>query len=448
MEIKRRKSAEVIDITPLECPKCGETADPEDAFCGDCGYDLLQELPILCPTCGKAAATNQFFCRTCGTSLVADTAEHSEAVTAPLDAARVEEVSGRQPSRPRRGYGRAMKVAVGLLAVVAIGIASWYLLRGPDLAPYDEGMRAISAWAEDLQGSANDVTGPEDLASLSESIGDSADDLSDIENEVGDLDAPEHHAALLALIAAETNLLEEVQRLSELPSADVNANELVEVEDLSEEVVSTFAAALDLRQPDPTPASPTFDETPLTSALLDLAEYRKEVIRERARITKANKRRAGELETLKAFTGDVDGIVERYSTARAELSNWITTTDAGRTWQEAYQVLDQGSSQRAQLRDELASLEAPSAFTSVRSDLLAIMDRAVEAMGAASRGMAEFQYDWSYWHYTETPGWQEFEQATDEITSSYNSSLNTYEELKSELTKRLSKQTPPPELPD
>jgi hypothetical protein len=62
--------------------------------------------------------------------------------------------------------------------------------------------------------------------------------------------------------------------------------------------------------------------------------------------------------------------------------------------------------------------------------------------------MAEFQYDWTYWHYTETPGWQEFEQTTDEITRSYNSALSTYEALKTKLTKKLSKQIALPKLPD
>ena len=369
MEIKRKKSAEVFDISPLECPRCSETVDAEDAFCGECGYDLLQELPILCPTCGKAAPTNQSFCRTCGTSLVADPADPAGVTLAPIDSVGVEEDRRSEPERSQRTFRRAMKVSIGLLVVAAIGIGVWYLLRGPDLAPYDDGLRAIGVWAEDLQDLVSDVDGPEELDLLSNSLADAGDGLSEIRDDASELDAPEHRAALLTLVTAEKDLLDEVQRLAGLPSADVNASEFDEVEGLNEEVASAFAVALDL-QPDPAPVPPELDEGHLTSALVELADYRKEVVLERARIAKVNKRRAEDLETVQAFTGDMDGIIERYSTARAELSNWITATDAGRTWQEAYQVLDQGSSQRGQLRDEMASLEAPPAFTTVRSDLL------------------------------------------------------------------------------
>jgi hypothetical protein len=76
------------------------------------------------------------------------------------------------------------------------------------------------------------------------------------------------------------------------------------------------------------------------------------------------------------------------------------------------------------------------------------MDAAIDAMGAASRGMAEYQFDWSYWDFRDTPGWQEFERVTSDITERFATTLSAYESTKGQVLKELNTRTPLPELPD
>lgn len=67
---EKGKGKESAAKAPKEavCPQCDHPVDPEDAFCGKCGFRLKG--PSACPECGAELAADDRFCRVCGTTLV------------------------------------------------------------------------------------------------------------------------------------------------------------------------------------------------------------------------------------------------------------------------------------------------------------------------------------------------------------------------------------------
>jgi hypothetical protein len=75
------------------------------------------------------------------------------------------------------------------------------------------------------------------------------------------------------------------------------------------------------------------------------------------------------------------------------------------------------------LRDEASRLSAPAVFAGDKTAILAVMDQAIAATEAASRGISEYQYSDYHLAYDETPGWLEFEEASDAISDAYARAL-------------------------
>lgn len=461
---RQHDDAEVIDISPLTCPGCRRNVELEDAYCQSCGTSLLETKPRLCGNCGHALGQESVFCPSCGTKT------DSEGIGGPPASPEVPPSDPTVPQMPpvprtaaipaallstsadlapRRRRGRkTIALIASLLLVLAAAAAAWFFfLRPPDLTVYDAEMKNAATIAEGVEDGLQDLENPGDLPAFATVLDSAQDDLGDVDKAAQSLEDAEHHAALVEVVETEDALLAEMARLATLPSGSIEASEFSSLPELVDEFETAYAAAQALRVAPGTPSEIELSHNILERTLYDLAEYRKEVIAERARITRANRERAKELAATRAFIGEFDGIVARYADSRTELSDWIEETNAGATFYEAYQTLDQQQARRTELRDELAALEAPAEFADAKTELLGIMDTAIDAMGAASRGMAEYQYDWSYWDFRDTPGWQQFESATSDITTRFSATLSDYEATKESVLKKLSKKTPLPDLP-
>jgi flagellar biosynthesis chaperone FliJ len=327
--------------------------------------------------------------------------------------------------------------------------AAWYLFfRPPDLSTFDAQIGRTVALADDIQVLLSGLQGPDDLPTFARAMQSSHKELEGIKKRAQGIEDTEHRSALVTVLDSENELLLELGRLAELPSAAIDESEFSLLPELVREFESAYKAAQSLRPVDGTPTSLHLRPENLERSLYDLAAYRRDVLAERARIRRQNQARAEQLASIEAFVGSLDGVIARYATARTELSDWIEETNAGRTWAEAYQVLDQQQARRIQLREELSALEAPAEFGETKTELLGIMDAAIDAMGAASRGMAEYQYDWSYWDFRDTPGWREFEKVTSDITNRLETTLYHYEATKEEVLSKLRTRKPLPALPD
>ena len=151
---------------------------------------------------------------------------------------------------------------------------------------------------------------------------------------------------------------------------------------------------------------------------------------------------------MQSFTGSFDGILSRYSASRDELGDWASkVATEGATYTEAYQVLEQQADRRRQLRDELAALSAPAEFATARASILSVMDSAITATEDASRGISEYQSDYTYSSYDQTPGWTSFHETSLQIADDYGSAMSTYERDKQTIIARLSKREPLPKSP-
>lgn len=453
MTQEMEQPARMIDLTPLGCTQCGHEVQAEDAYCEGCGHALLEEKPQMCLTCGKPLHAEATFCSGCGKQ-VEVVEEALRQPTDPLPRAPVEtnpspeETAEPVATRPQLKRRIAIAAAASII-VAGLAIAAWFfLLRGPDLTTYDAGFSDAMSAAERVEDEMASLNRPAELDAFAREVRSAERDAEKVESDLVAIESEDHRLALEELVTAEREVFSEFIRLATLPSAEVNNGEFSSLRSLLADFDTSFSATQELRTSDGVPGAIDLDAAPLRRALLDLAAYRERVLEQRARIKRHNSARAAELATVEAFVGEFDGIVGRYAASRTELSDWIESTNAGATWDEAYTTLGQQQERRSALRAELAGLETPAEFTEAKNGLLSIMDQAIDAVGAASRGMREYQFDWSYWDFRETPGWIEFESATDTISSELSSVLGAYEATKSEVIGRLSHHKELPELPD
>lgn len=471
MEFQSR-DAEVIDITPLSCPRCQRTVELADAYCDSCGTSLLEIQPHLCGNCGRGLGDESTFCPGCGAR--ADTGLSESTVTipparegptlddpptvtapavttptiVPPDTTVIAPTDDLEPQPERNRKKLLAWTGATFFLLAALGATWFFFLRAPDLTIYDSELKNASAVSEDVQDALGEITDPASLPAFAASVSAAREQFGEIQKDVQALANETHREALLEVVDTGEGLLAEMERLATLPSGAIDESEFSSLPELLNDYETAYAAAQRLRSVEGTPAEMDLELHVLERTLYDLSAYRKEVIADRARITRENKERTVRLATAKAFIGDFDGIIARYSDSRTELSEWITGTNAGATFYEAYQTLDQQQARRVELREELSALESPAQFSRSKSELLGIMDTAIDAMGAASRGMAEYEYTWSYWDFRDTPGWQQFESATSDITRRLSATLADYESTKSSVVRKLRKKTALPPLPD
>lgn len=438
---------EVIDISPITCPRCRTTVAVEDAYCLTCGYNLLESLTTLCPHCGKALPEDAAFCSSCGKGV---------AVTEPLPVT----IRDREPEQeaissvaitpqPRRSR---LKVAVAALSIIVLlagaGLAGWWFLIRTDFTDFDRAIDNAVVLAAAVQEETDSVRGPEDLDALEGDLSDLDGDLEAIRVAGGQADGADLRAAVARVADAQEAYLDELIRLAGLRSAEADPSEYGRSDELKDELDAALLAASALHE-GAWSDLPQLSPTRLTAALSDLAEYRKEVLKQREVIKKKNAARAEQLATVRGFTGQVDGLIGRYTEARADLQTWADGAYAGNaSIFEGYQVLEQNVELRQQIRSELAALSPPDPFSDDVQALISVIDEAITATESAIRGLDEYMYSWRYRQVRDTPGWQQFQNATDSISDRYESAVDSYETDKAAEIKRLEKKLPLPELPE
>lgn len=438
---------DVIDISPIRCSRCQTTVAVEDAYCLACGHNLLKSLTTLCPHCGKALPEDAAYCSSCGNGIAPIESAPATTVVRAADATNIDALEPEPPARRRRL--KLAIVAVSMLMLIAGSVfAGWWFLVRTDFTNFDRAIDSAIDLAVAVQAATDAVGGPEDLDGLEAELSALQDDLELIRIAGGEADGSDLRAAVTAVVDAEGAYLEEGIRLAALPSAEAHPSEYARAEELKDEVNAAFVAAAALHEgtwSDPPQLSPTR----LTAALSDLAEYRKEVLKEREAIKKKNAARAEQLAAVRGFTGQVDGLIERYTDARGDLQVWADGAYAGKaTILEGYQVLEQNVALREQIRSELAGLNPPDPFGDDVQSLISVIDEAIAATQSGLRGLDEYLYSWKYRQVRDTPGWQQFQNASGPISDRYESAVNAYEMDKATEIGRLEKKIPLPELPD
>lgn len=351
------------------------------------------------------------------------------------------------PVARRRRWPYAVALA-GILIVAGGASGGWYWsTRGPDLGAFDAGLANAVQVAGRVQTDIDGIGDKGSPSGLAVELRTNARGLASLQLAVQDVSPTKHRIALMSVVLAGQEYIEELERVVAIPPSRPLAGELTQLPRLAGALNAAVRNAGALNSRD-SRVLPTADPGALVRRLTARRTAWVMYTRRVASVRRANKARAAQLEAVRSFTGQFDGVIGRYSAARNDLARWIDKVNTqGATFIEAYQVLGQQAALRQQLRDEASRLGAPSLFASDRTATLAIMDHAIAATEAASRGVAEYQYDDSYAVYDESPGWLEFEAASTEISGAYTTAISNYDAHKKLTFERLARKQPLPPPP-
>jgi hypothetical protein len=353
------------------------------------------------------------------------------------------------PRRRRRWPFVVAGVAVALVAVLGAG-AAYMFTRGPDLAAFRSGLHQTAELSLSLQAETERVDAPAGLPGFRSALAESARRLDALERSAQAVEQTRYRLALLDAIDAGRRYVAELESLSVLDRELAPAGRDARALELAGEAERAFDAAAALDSDRTIVRQPALSPTPLTSVLTERHGAWTDYEQALAAAKLERHQQQAKLASLQGFTGRMDGIIGRYQDARDELADWIAQVNSeGTTFSEAYGVLYQQEERRSKLREELALVHAAAAFVVDQQALLGIMDDSVSALSAASRGIAEYQGDegYSYARYSDTPGWQDFSQASDEIADRLDQVLGSYGVRKDSLVARLSKQVRLPKPP-
>jgi hypothetical protein len=121
-----------------------------------------------------------------------------------------------------------------------------------------------------------------------------------------------------------------------------------------------------------------------------------------------------------SYSDAMSGYLTQYDELRSATDDWTQMVETdGTTFDEAYQFLGDASASRQNIKNSMAGLSAPSPLEGPQSSLENVLAKSVQAMDSASSGIATYQYDYSYPDYKLTPGWQQFQSASGEISDEY-----------------------------
>jgi hypothetical protein len=374
---------------------------------------------------------------------VLDVLEEQSAALAPsADAEPLFAPLGEALLTPKRiGRRRWFWIGIVVAFVVAIGAGgavAWMALHhAPDFRSYDRGVQETASIAASVQVATGDLRAVSNLPAFGRILTTRDGDLSATEAQARSLPDSRQREVLLAAVNAERAYLAELERLVSLSPKARTPGQLQRVSSLAHTLDGALAAAILLHATRPPLALVSLDPTALTR-LASVSHF--SYVANRARLAAANRARIRQLVAAQSFATQTDAIMSRYSSSRTDLSNWIADVNAyGATYDEAYGQLSQQSQVRSQLRSELASFKAPLALVADQQGLLAVIDRAVNAMNAAVQGISQYQTGsyGSYSSYDQTPGWQQFESESAAVTQQYADASTKYQSDKAALLSHL-----------
>ena len=137
-----------------------------------------------------------------------------------------------------------------------------------------------------------------------------------------------------------------------------------------------------------------------------------------------------DLSRLKDYRVKMDGQLRTYSSLRGELSNWIDRVEdpsAYITYDEAYTVLGQASSDRYTVRDTMNKLDKPGEVVPAHQSLLAVIGSGIAAVDAAFQAFSDAQYCETVCYYRDSSGWARFRSESTRITAAYAAAVDSWQ---------------------
>lgn len=149
----------------------------------------------------------------------------------------------------------------------------------------------------------------------------------------------------------------------------------------------------------------------------------------RGRYDEAVATRRAEIAAISIYRSAMDQRLDRYGDLRGDLSNFIDRVeypDNSVSYDEGYQVLSDAQFQRQLVRDEMVGLAVPSGVADVHNRIVAVLEDAISATGAAYEGTLDAEYCTSTCYYADTPGWQRFRSESSRITEEFDAAVGAW----------------------
>jgi hypothetical protein len=135
------------------------------------------------------------------------------------------------------------------------------------------------------------------------------------------------------------------------------------------------------------------------------------------------------LAAVNAYANPMRDLLGRYSGLRSDLDNWTDQLDLRVVYlSEALLVVGEAASDRRDVGNQMRALNPPQALAAAHASLVGVLDEAASAMESAYEGLNIYVYDpfWAYTDVRQTPGWSTFVIASDRISGSYETAVNSW----------------------
>jgi hypothetical protein len=150
--------------------------------------------------------------------------------------------------------------------------------------------------------------------------------------------------------------------------------------------------------------------------------------RSQTRHQRARNRRS--LNALTSYATTVRGHLGSYDRLRDETGSWVAKVDSqGATFSEAYQVLGDMAESRQNIKDAISAIDAPPALAAAQNRLVLVLGNGVQGMHDATSGISDYQFnrdDYGF-DYKQSPGWQQFERMSSQVSSDYAAARTAWE---------------------
>jgi len=416
-----------------ECSSCGHLGPEDSAFCPKCGTSLdvaaegaeteledqpaaILELVVADPTEEVPAILPLQQVRT-----------DEETTDASVEVLEPEGAAKRSWLRSRRGIWTA---SIGsLVLALALAAVAFVATRGESV---DFAAGLTSAMAE-LDTAVEAAGEAENLAELSEAAATAEAASSEIaltQVVFESAGASERSVASTAVLRGVQSVLEEFAGLSEVEIDSASRfgalTERLErpLEDVNRAISSLNTTGLEVG----------LEAGPINKA----AESADEIVEAAAAAFKdwetatadVRAKQEGDRTALASYEAAVRAQSSTYAGLREDLGSFIRRVDSGVTtsFTEGYETFAVARTKRQAVRTSLASATAPDSMAAAHAELLAVIDRSIDALESASEGLRQYEQDyWGYMTYKDTPGWKTFSSRSDRISGEWPTALAAWE---------------------
>ena len=337
---------------------------------------------------------------------------------------------------------RVLLGAAAAVAIVLAGVAGVLLLnRGGDSYDLEAGVTSASEVLGNITVAASDVDRFEELQDLNERATEAQGVLSGELDGAAELSDEETRSAAQGFLGASEMVATHFATIGGMRQRDLLTWEetapsveaaIGDLEAAQENLVTKESDLMNVL-PEPDMARNAFEEVDgyLGDAAVTFAAWQDDVAIAREEL---ENQKGG----LYAYSTAVQGLMARYDGLRTELANFTAELDERPvSLAEASSVLENATSARESIRNELQAISPPGDMGAAHANLLEVLSDAVSAVEAATEGLREYDYDsgygddydseygdnydpdedYDYFDVRDTPGWQTFSEKSDRITT-------------------------------